>query len=186
MPVEITFLRHGETEGNLAGIWQGHGDTPLTADGRRQVAQLGARAAHHPFDLVVSSDLGRAVATASAVADRFELDAGFREADIGDWEGRTTSEIRAKFDGEMESMVAGEDVRIGGGEAYSEFSGRIEDALAKLLTRLDGDERVLVVSHGGAIGSIVRGTLWGGEPRRDRISRLANTSMTTMRISTLR
>ena len=181
MAVEITFIRHGETEGNRAGLWQGHTDTPLTERGREQAALLGARLRGRPYDLVVSSDLGRAMATAEQVNGGFEKEPGFREADIGGWEGLSTTEIEDRFPGQLQAMREVGDVKLGGGESYPEFAGRVEETLAKTLARLDDGERALVIAHGGVIGTIVRNTLGGRGGKRRPVSRIVNTALNVVR-----
>ena len=184
MSIDITFIRHGETVANEAAIWQGQGDSPLSARGRRQVRRLGARLASRPFDLVLASDLGRAAATASAAFATYETDKAWREADTGTWEGMTSEQVRQLFPEEYQALVEGKEVRIGGGETYDELAGRIDEAVRALVDRVDEGARVAVVSHGGAIGAVVGGVL--GLRRRTRpwpIDRLANTSLTTVRFA---
>jgi broad specificity phosphatase PhoE len=64
----FVVVRHGETLWNLAGRVQGHADSELSPAGRAQAEALARRLAREPFDMLVSSDLGRAMATARAVA----------------------------------------------------------------------------------------------------------------------
>jgi len=64
----IIAIRHGETEWNLQGRFQGHKDSPLSPLGRAQAAALGRRLGAETFDLLYSSDLGRALDTAGAIA----------------------------------------------------------------------------------------------------------------------
>ncbi|WP_045233917.1 histidine phosphatase family protein, partial [Deinococcus pimensis] len=62
--MRLTLVRHGVTEWNAVGRWQGHADTPLSPDGERQARLLGRRLAGERFDLVYTSDLSRAARTA--------------------------------------------------------------------------------------------------------------------------
>ncbi|GAM21420.1 hypothetical protein SAMD00019534_045950 [Acytostelium subglobosum LB1] len=70
--VIITFIRHGETDFNRHGILQGHLNTPLNDNGRRQAIMAGQRlnGEHNPIDMVISSDLDRAQETASLIVDQ--------------------------------------------------------------------------------------------------------------------
>lgn len=178
--MELTIVRHGESESNAAGLWQGQHNSPLSGRGRRQAEQVGKRLASRRYDLVVASDLSRAAETAAAIAHDFELDPGWREMDIGRWESRPRAEIEEE-DGELLKAVReGEDVPLGGGERFSEFEVRIGEALARLRERADEDSRILVVAHGGVIAAATRITLRlpKGPPA---LGPLDNTSLTTFR-----
>ena len=76
--IRITLVRHGETEWNVSGRWQGHADAPLTAHGEAQAKALGERLADEKFDSCYTSDLGRAVRTSRLIgassALHFETD----------------------------------------------------------------------------------------------------------------
>ena len=66
MSTRLVVIRHGETQWNRASRVQGHGDSPLTAEGLAQAQAVGKRLANEPFDHLLSSDLGRALQTAEA------------------------------------------------------------------------------------------------------------------------
>ena len=65
----ITLIRHGETEWNLSGRWQGHADSPLSSRGVEQAKALGERIKSEEFDFYYSSDLGRALHTSKLVGE---------------------------------------------------------------------------------------------------------------------
>ena len=54
--MEITFVRHGQSEANAAGRWQGQSDSPLSEHGQEQARLLAKRLAGRPFDVVLASD----------------------------------------------------------------------------------------------------------------------------------
>jgi len=153
----LILARHGETDWNRNGIWQGHGDPPLNDLGRRQAAELAARLADVEIDALYSSDLRRAYETAEIVARAKGLsittDAELREMDVGSWSGLTTDEIRERFP-EVEYAHDA--------EAREVFHARAVGALDRLAKAHAGD-RVLVVTHGGVIRSLERQLY--GEPR---------------------
>lgn len=151
MPVQITFIRHGQTDGNAAGRWQGHTDSALTPRGRRQAKALGARLADQHFDLVVSSDLGRTQETAAALERDYVADARWREPFLGSWENLTTAEIMRQPGDGLAALLAGEDVALGGGERMSEALARTRAALDEAIDRVGGDGSVAIVSHGMAL-----------------------------------
>src|SRR5688500_1044189 len=94
---ELWLIRHGESEGNRAGLLQGQRDYPLSARGRQQAQRLAERLGTVRFDALYSSDLTRALDTARAVSATIglpvTLDPGLREIDYGAWSGLTPAEI---------------------------------------------------------------------------------------------
>lgn len=178
MPIELTLIRHGETSSNAAGVWQGQGDADLSARGVRQAEALGARLADLDFDVVVSSDLVRAVHTAALAGLDPEEDAAWREIDIGSWEGLTRQGVGDRFPEEFAAMRAGEDIRMGGGETWREFTERVEGALATLRGRVPDGSRVAVVAHGGVIHAVLAGVIGLRGVRPWPIERTHNTALT--------
>ncbi len=183
MTVSITLVRHARSEANEAEIWQGQGDSPLSATGREQAAALGARLAGRTFDLVVSSDLMRAHETALASGHDVEVDSNWREMDLGDWEGRRFEEVAATHPDLLQAIRSGEAIRFGGvGESIQEFERRAAAALDALVARV-GSGRVLVVTHGGLIDAIA-GRLIGRVERRT-FPIVTNTALTEIRYEAL-
>lgn len=156
--ITITFVRHGESTWNAEGRWQGQADPPLSERGRQQVERVGRRLAAAEADRIVVSDLTRAMQTADAIAvhqqHQPDVDAAWRELDVGDWSGRTTAELRERFPEQWQAFSAGEDVRRGGtGETLAEMHARISAALDVLVADATaaGHRRVIVVTHGGVV-----------------------------------
>ena len=148
---DLVLVRHGETEWNRIGRVQGRSDIPLNDTGREQARETGRRLSDGAFDAVVASPLSRAAETARIIAaeldtDDVELIDDLVERDYGGAEGMTGAEIDAAYDGKL---VARETRRA--------TVQRVEPALLALAERYPG-QRVLVVSHGGVIGSLVRHT----------------------------
>jgi len=179
MTVSITFVRHARSEANDAEIWQGQGDAALSPTGLAQARALGERLASRSFDLVVSSDLSRAYETALATGHLVEADPVWREMNLGDWEGRTFTEVAVEHADLLEAIRAGEAVRFGtSGESIQEFEERAHAALAALVDRV-GSGSALVVTHGGMIDAIA-GRLIGRVGRRT-YPIVSNTSLTEIR-----
>jgi broad specificity phosphatase PhoE len=177
----ITFVRHGETIANVEHVWQGQGDAPLTELGRRQALDLGERLAEQSFDVVIASDLGRVLETAELAGLQPVVDPAWREVDIGRWEGLTREEVIDRFRDELEALGRGGDVSLGGGETWREFGLRIDAALRRLGSGDGGGPHILVLTHGGAIHSIVAGIL--GFRDRGRpwpIDRVENAALTVL------
>lgn len=178
---EIWLVRHGESEANAEGVWQGQSDARLNDRGREQAERLGARLAAYSFDLVIASDLQRTTATADAAGRRAEPDPAWRELDLGRWEGLTSAEVMDRYPEEMRALMRGEDVPVGGGETWSGFCARADAAVDGVAARLGEGERALVFTHGGFIGAYLSGLLrFRARPRPWPVEHPANTAVTVI------
>jgi broad specificity phosphatase PhoE len=176
----ITFVRHGESTGNASGIVQGRGSSPLSDRGRQQAAALGTRLRDQHFDVVISSDMERAVETAASLGVSFATDPSWREMDVGGWDGLTNEQISEQFADELIALRDGRDVPLGGnGERMSELVDRVGTARDAIFESLADGESALVVCHGGVIETILGLVLEIRDPHR-YLSRVTNTSMTTV------
>ena len=153
----LLLARHGETEWNRVGRWQGHADPPLNEAGRRQAEELAESVAGDGIVALYSSDLRRARDTARAVGHRLGLkvveDAALREIDVGSWSGLTRAEVEQRFPEGYARWLAGE---IGhDGETREELTERVVNAATRIAAGHPG-ESVLVVTHGGVIRALRR------------------------------
>ncbi len=143
----ILLARHGETEWNREGRWQGWADPPLNETGRVQARELATRLRATPFDAVYSSDLQRAHETAEIVAEPHGLpvvaDPGLREIDVGSWSGFTRAELAARFPGGERPD----------GETREQHAGRVLAAVERIAREHPG-ARVLLVTHGGTMRAV--------------------------------
>lgn len=149
------IVRHGQTEWNAQQRVQGSTDIPLNDTGRAQAAETGARlrdeqATHGAWDVIVSSPLSRAHETARIIADALglpepELVPALVERAHGEIEGLSFDERRARF---------AEGVPVPGLESREEVLDRALPSLEELAQRHPGG-RVLIVSHGGLISTLV-------------------------------
>ena len=149
------LVRHGESTWNHDRRVQGHGEPPLTAKGLRQVQELARRIDRHSFDVLICSDLQRAMLTARAIAEVTglapDVRATWRERDMGAWTGLTREEIERRWPEEYSQYRSGDEaLKPGGGESRLEFRGRILKARRDLQQQFD-TARVLVVTHRGPI-----------------------------------
>jgi len=143
----LLVARHGETDWNREGRWQGWADPPLNDTGRAQARRLADELRTTPFDAVYSSDLRRAFQTAEILAEPHGMpvvpDAGLREIDVGSWSGLTRAEIAERFpDGQRPD-----------GESHEQHGTRVRAAVMRIAREHVG-ERILLVTHGGTIRSI--------------------------------
>lgn len=165
LPRRLLLLRHGETQANLDGVWQGHLDVALTERGLDQAAAVArAVAAYRPVR-VVSSDLHRAARTADAVARAchldVDLDPRWREFDVGQWTGLTSADVIARHPAERLAALRGEEQRRGiDGEGPAQVRARVTPALTDLIAGLGAGQCAVIVSHGGTI-RILAGVLLG-------------------------
>jgi probable phosphoglycerate mutase len=106
----VLLVRHGQSEWNAEGRWQGQADPPLTDLGRQQ-AHHGARSLG-VVDALVASDLQRATETAMIISGSLGvgplvLEPGLRERDAGEWSGLTRAEIERDWPGYLDPIRSG-------------------------------------------------------------------------------
>jgi broad specificity phosphatase PhoE len=163
----VVLLRHGRTEWNASGRFQGQLDSPLDLVGRAQAAAAAVAVAPMVPDALVSSDLSRALDTAAAVSVVADMDIAIdprlREIDLGEWQGLTRAEARARFPEEYARWQAGEDARRGSGETYAEVGARASACVHDWLDELGSGSLLLAVTHGGTARATI-GTLLGMAP----------------------
>jgi len=156
----VIVVRHGQTEWNVEARIQGQGDSRLTAEGRAQARAIAARLAAQPFDVLVSSDLGRAAETARAIAERcgkpIALDARLRERHFGVGEGMTYEEVDRAYPGAFARIRnVDPDFVIPGGESRRQFHARVVSAMDCLAQAHEG-RTIVVVTHGGVLATFFR------------------------------
>lgn len=159
---EVLLVRHGETDDNAAGRFQGRRDTLLNERGRAQARALAQRLRHEGLRALYTSPLQRAHATAQIVGDLLGLqaivDERLMEAEGGDWSGRLIAEVAAAAPEEWERWRRADPTfRLPGGESVAEQAARVAAALADVAS---GPLPALVVTHGGsirAVGAISQG-----------------------------
>jgi len=159
------IARHGETVFNVAGRWQGQGNSPLTERGLAQARELGRTLAQDPIAAVYASDLGRAVQTAGEVAAphglELQLEPRLREIDVGGWTGKNAEEIESAYPGGRRAWATAPcRMRLPDGETLLEAQTRV---LAFFAERMPAhlDQTIVVISH-GAIGQAILVTAMGG------------------------
>lgn len=184
----LVLVRHGETAGNRDRRFQTY-DTPLSPVGRLQAARLAGRlAAGRPVHALYTSDLARAVETATLVGEGVGLHPvaapSLRELDVGDWKGRRHAEAAALYPGGFEGWIAdGGAPRLPGpeGECLDDVVARAVPWLETLAAEHRG-QRVVLVSHGLTLG-ILLAHACGWEQReafRSRRVRLLNTAVSEL------
>ncbi|MFG1697637.1 histidine phosphatase family protein [Nonomuraea sp. NPDC049309] len=182
----LILVRHGESRWNVEERYQGHADSGLTAVGIEQ-AEAAAKVLKARFgrpDLVVSSDLPRAWDTAQAflrlAGGAAERDPRLRESDVGDWAGRTFTEIAAEYPDVLAEAARGGDPRRGGGETFTELRQRVWAALVDIAEQAGPGRSVMVFCHGGPIRVAAAAALGIPEPGHLAFAPPVNTSVTVI------
>lgn len=157
---KVILIRHGETEWNLSGRWQGHADSPLSPRGESQAVALGVRMSKESLDHFYTSDLERAQHTSRLVGEPSGWVANplesLRERDLGVLEGLTTDEMRQIHPSEYQSFRNdGPDYQVPGGESFRQFCDRCSQALEGVSARHPG-KIIGLMTHGGFLGAIFR------------------------------
>ena len=163
----LYLARHGETEWNRIGRWQGATDIPLSDIGRAQALLLADRLRDKRIARVHASQLSRALETAQIIAARLgapapTADHRLRERGYGAFEGLTREECAERFPGAWEQYLADRRAVPPGAEPQAEVIERITAAMTEIATLAGGQsesEAILVVSHGGAIRSFLHATI---------------------------
>jgi len=166
----LVLLRHGQTEYNAGNRMQGQLDTDLSTLGREQAAAAAEVLAKREPLAIVSSDLRRALDTATALAElsgvAVSVDTRLRETHLGDWQGLTHLEVDGVAPGAR--LAWRDDARWAphGGESRVDVAERSMPVVAELLAGLDdwgvgdaSDRPVVLVAHGGLIAALTAALL---------------------------
>jgi probable phosphoglycerate mutase len=168
----MVLWRHGQTRWNLEGRFQGQTDIPLDEVGEAQAERAARLLAALRPDAIVSSDLGRAMATAAPLARLTGLtvtsDKDLRERHGGAWEGLSDTEIRERYPAEHAQWLPP------GGESSAVLADRTGSALERIAEGLAPGSLVVVASHGAAIRLGVARLLGLPEDHWGAIGPLAN------------
>ena len=188
-PRPVLLARHGETDDNAAGRFQGVRNPPLNARGREQATALAealaggspdllaagvARVGHDglegaqvpPVTVIWASTFARARETAEIIAARLGLSVQFderlKESDVGDWAGRTYGEVQVSDPAGFQGWVDGDPAHtFPGGESLAQVDERVASVVADALAL---SPTALLVCHGGVIRSALRSV---GHPLRE-------------------
>ncbi|MGK5113341.1 MULTISPECIES: histidine phosphatase family protein [unclassified Geodermatophilus] len=191
LPVSrLLIWRHGRTEWNAVGRFQGQLDPPLDDEGRRQAAvaapHLAAGGALPAGTVVVSSDLVRAVETAESLTAvlgvPLRLDPRLREVGMGSWEGLTREEVAERHPEQYADWIAGRPIRGRGGEDAADVPAR---ALAALRDLPEAPVAV-VVTHGGTSARLMEALLGLGPEHRRVFGPLGNCAWSELAVQSER
>ena len=161
---KLLLVRHGQSEWNAMGRWQGKANPPLTDLGKEQ-ALLAAKKLPY-FSILASSDLVRARETAEIFAKAHDKDSNdiliepqVQERDAGEFSGLTRDEIDKKFPGYL-----AQNRWPSGWEPDDVLIKRLREGLGRIIASSTGSDSIVVVTHGGCIYALE--SLLGEEYRR--------------------
>ena len=157
----LYLIRHGETEWNKLGKFQGSKNIPLSEDGVSQAKDLAERL-NGNFDYIYTSPLIRAKKTAEIISEKSKIVPiifpDMREINYGDWEGLTLKEIKTSFSHEFKLWKTDkiEAPICGGDGSLKNASVRAKNSVLKIVQAHPG-KKIVIVAHGGIIKAAIIG-----------------------------
>ncbi|MGM9934573.1 histidine phosphatase family protein [uncultured Clostridium sp.] len=155
MKTTVLLIRHGETEWNILGKFQGSTDIPLSKEGIRQAEMLKERL-NGDFDYIYASPLKRAYETARVISEDTDktvsIAEGIREINFGEWEGLTMKGIAEKYPDVFNSWRTDkEEGKFCGGDMSTlNASIRAKNCIMEIANKHKG-KKIAIVAHGGII-----------------------------------
>jgi broad specificity phosphatase PhoE len=165
---EIYFVRHGETNANVEKICCGYTDIDINENGIKQAKNVSKILSEYNIDLIYSSDLIRTKTTAEEINKYHNINIKYlselREMNFGVLEGLTFNEIGESYPEEKEKIIDVIDFDINykfsEGESLNMLYKRVNKTFNDIMNK-NPDKNILIVSHGGAIKSILTKILSG-------------------------
>ncbi|MFQ1785426.1 histidine phosphatase family protein [Aeromonas veronii] len=165
--MELVVIRHGETQANAEGRYQGALDIGLNESGQRHIARLAdeVAATQAPFDRLLASPLLRTRESAAILSRQLglhvELVSAFRERDVGLFEGLTQAEAMDRYPELWARNITRRWADAPpGGETIDEVIARVSQGLTELVSTMQG-ERILLVAH-GVVAKVIRAVTIAG------------------------
>lgn len=161
MKTTLLLVRHGETEWNKLGKFQGCTDIELSKDGINQAENLKLKL-NEEFDVIYSSPLKRAYETAKILAKDTDKDItileDIREINFGEWEGLTISQISEKYPEIFKVWRTDkkEAPFVGGDASTKNAVNRTLRCIIDIIKKHKG-EKIVIVAHGGIIKAALIG-----------------------------
>ena len=136
----LILIRHGQTDWNAEGRWQGQADPPLNQHGREQAQRVAQELASQKLTVLYSSDLNRALETARIIGTELGLevipDVRLREIRLGLWQGMLSTDIQSQYPEEFrEWYVSPPAVRPPGGEDLTTLAKRVLEVTNEIIRR---------------------------------------------------
>ena len=159
----IIFVRHGECEGNIEGLFRGRTDFPLNHRGLVQAQDLSQELKKFSINNIYSSPLKRARQTAEAIGKKcgvkIKIEKGFHNIELGNWEGLKKDKIAEQYPEEWELWKNNPEVlKIDGMETLYNVQKRAKECLDKLVLENKG-KTFVVVSHRAVLKPLIAACL---------------------------
>lgn len=180
----LLLVRHGETDWNREGRWQGHVGPGINALGARQAeAAAGRLAGERRVQAVYTSDLERAAETAAVIGRRLGLepivDVRLREVDVGAWAGLTRRDVADADPDAYALWTRAANEGYPGGETFEQLERRSIEAVDDIAGAVP-DGAAVVVCHGGTIRAVVGAALQLPSSRRGQLATGRNGSISVL------
>ncbi|MDF2533550.1 MAG: putative phosphoglycerate mutase family protein [Clostridia bacterium] len=152
--IKVYLVRHGETEYNKKGCYYGWTDCGLAEEGIEQSKALGKTFKDIPYDVMLSSDLKRAIETANIINDdsvELKLDRRLRELNFGQWEGKSYKEVAIEYTEHWNLWVEDfENAEPTEGESFVSMCNRVCQCVDDILDEYR-DKCIVIVGHNGSL-----------------------------------
>lgn len=157
--MKLYLIRHGQTQANVDGVFCGSSDIALTAQGETQAQHVARQLAETPLDCVIHSGMRRSQATAEFIVNgrdiTVEAQPLLKEMGFGEWEMRHHKELEAsEAQGYQQWCQDWQKAAVPQGESFSEFTGRIRQALQQIHLR-PLESHVAIVAHQGSLSLLL-------------------------------
>ena len=151
MTTQLVLIRHGQTQWNRVGRWQGQANPLLSMLGRRQARRAGKELLGARLEHLYSSDLHRALETAQIIGAALGLavipDPRLREINLGRWQGMLSVDIETQYPDEFRRWHTSPlTMRPPDGEDIHTLAARVLEAISEIALRHPG-QRIGVVAH---------------------------------------
>ncbi len=177
----IILVRHGTTDANEQGFWQGRGDNPLNPRGRRDAESAAERLREESFDVIYHSPMSRARETAEIIGRyhgaEFRVIDVFVEIDVGEYEGLTQEYILKNHMDAYRRWSLDNDFSVPGGESYNQVFDRVRPGAEEVLN--SSFRKVLVVGH-AMVNRTILGNILGMSRDVSRKFRMKNGALSRL------
>lgn len=155
----LYITRHGQTEWNLEGRYQGWMDSRLTSLGESQAQWLGEKLKDERIDVIISSSSGRTIATSENIRGKREIQIipndNLREIYLGQWEGMLYTDVEKQWPEEYKNFWNSPHLyKPIEGETFSQVIDRVGHEIEKIITQYEG-QNILIVTHAVALKGII-------------------------------
>jgi len=149
---KVILVRHGKTQWNAEGRYQGKMDIPLNEEGKEQARRVGEALKAFPVKAVYSSPLSRCRETAEEIAKHHGLEVkvkeGFKEIDHGQWEGMLAKEVEEKYPELLKLWrEKPSQVKMPGGETLKDVYDRAVEAFNEVVSAYSDEDLIVIVGH---------------------------------------